>query len=208
MIRRILAAGVSAAALALAVPAVAQGAAEQRTPPPQMSFGTWGVDPAALDPAVDPGDDFFGYVNRKWIDANPIPPEFSRYGAFNLLGEKSVSDVEKLVSDLVASNPPTGSQARRIVDAFNAYLDTATIDARGLAPAQPYLDRIGQAPDLAALAELFATPGYPGVIAAGVTVDPKDPNRYIVSVGFEGMGLPDRDLYLVDNERNRTIQAA
>ena len=208
MIRRILAAGVSAAALVLAVPAVAQGAAEQRTPPPQMSFGTWGVDPAALDPAVDPGDDFFGYVNRKWIDANPIPPEFSRYGAFNLLGEKSVSDVEKLVSDLVASNPPTGSQARRIVDAFNAYLDTAAIDARGLTPAQPYLDKIRQAADLAALAELFATPGYPCLIAAGVTVDPKDPNRYIVSVGFEGMGLPDRDLYLVDNERNRTNQAA
>ena len=43
------------------------------------------------------------------------------------------------------------------------------------------------------------------MIAAGVTVDPKDPNRYIVSVGFEGMGLPDRDFYLVDNERNKTI---
>jgi putative endopeptidase len=207
MIRKILAASVSAAALALAIPAHAQEA-EERTPPPQMSFGTWGADPALLDPAVDPGDDFFAYVNGKWIAANPIPPEFSRYGAFNLLREKSTSDVEKLISDLVASNPPAGSQARRIVDAFNAYLDTAAIDAAGLAPAQPYLDKIRQAPDLAALAELFVQAGYPGLIAAGVTVDPKDPNSYIVSVGFDGMGLPDRDFYLVDNERNRTIQAA
>lgn len=206
MIRQIFAAGVSAMALALAFPAAAQE--EQRTPPPQMSFGTWGVDPAALDPAIDPGDDFFGYVNAKWIKANPIPAEFARYGAFNLLAEKSTSDVEKLISDLVKSNPPAGSQARRIVDAFEAYLDTAAIDAAGMAPARPYLDKIAQAPDLAALAGLFAEPGYPGLIAAGVTVDPKDPNKYIVSVGFEGMGLPDRDFYLVDNERNRGIQAA
>jgi putative endopeptidase len=208
MIRSTWAAGLTALALVLAAPAAAQDSAEERTPPPQMTFGTWGVDTSQLDPAVDPGQDFFAYVNHKWIDANPIPPEFSRYGAFNLLAEKSTSDVEKLVSDLVASNPPAGSQARRIVDAFDAYLDTQAIDARGLAPAQPYLDKIAAAPDLAALADLFAQPGYPGLIAAGVTVDPKDPNSYIVAVGFEGMGLPDRDFYLVDSERNREIQTA
>ena len=206
MIRRSLAMGVSTAALMLSLPTAAQE--EDRTPPPQMTFGSWGIDPAALDPAVDPGDDFFAYVNDKWLKANPIPPEFSRYGAFNLLAEKSTSDVEQLVRDLVASNPAPGSQARRIVDAFNAYSDTAAIDAAGLAPAKPYLDRIAAAPDLGALAELFADAGIPRVIGAGVTVDPKDPNRYIVSVGFDGMGLPDRDFYLVDNERNRTIQAA
>ena len=92
MIRRILAVGASAFALALSVPAAAQE--EDRTPPPQMSFGTWGIDPAELDQSVDPGDDFFAYVNGKWIAANPIPPEFSRYGAFNLLREKSTADVE------------------------------------------------------------------------------------------------------------------
>ena len=60
-------------ALALALPAAAQE--EERTPPPQMSFGTWGIDPAALDQAIDPGDDFFAYVNQKWIEANPIPAD-------------------------------------------------------------------------------------------------------------------------------------
>ena len=117
MIRRILAMGVSAAALTLSLPAAAQE--EDRTPPPQMTFGSWGIDPAALDPAVDPGDDFFAYVNDKWLKANPIPPEFSRYGAFNMLAEKSTSDVEQLVRDLVASNPAPGSQARRIVEEGN-----------------------------------------------------------------------------------------
>jgi putative endopeptidase len=207
MIRNLLAIGVSAAALTLSLPAAAQADAE-RTPPPQMSFGTWGVDPAALDRSVDPGDDFFAYVNGKWIADNPIPPEYARYGAFNLLGEKSTSDVEKLVTGLAASNPAPGTAGRRIVDAYQSFLDTTAIDAAGLAPAMPYLGKIEQASDLASLVELFPQAGLPGIVSAGVTVDPKDPNSYIVSLGFDGMGLPDRDYYLVDNERNRAIQAA
>jgi putative endopeptidase len=119
MIRRILAVGVSVAALAAALPAAAQEA--DRTPPPQMTFGTWGVDPAALDQDIKPGDDFFAYVNEKWLEANPLTPEFARYGAFDMLREKSTSDVETLVRELVASNPAPGTQERRIVDAFNAF---------------------------------------------------------------------------------------
>ncbi len=204
MIRHLLAAGVSAAALALAVPAVAQDEA----PLPTMSFGTWGVDPATLDPAVDPGDDFFAYANGKWVRENPIPPEFASFGAFDLLGEKSTADVKQLVDELVAAEPAPGTPERRIVDAYNAYYNTAAIESAGLAPARPYLDRIRNAANLEQLAELFVTPGYAMLVGAGVTVDQKNPNSYIVSVGFDGMGLPDRDYYLVDNERNRTIQAA
>jgi len=205
MIRTILAAGVSAAALALALPATAQE--EGRAPTPTMEFGAWGFDPAALDPAVDPGDDFFEHANGKWVRENPIPAEFTRFGAFNILREKSTADVEALVADLVASDPAPGTPERRLVDAYQSYLDTAAIEAAGLAPAQPHLQRIFQAPDLPSLVALFAEPGIPSVVSAGVTVDSKDPNSYIVSVGFDAMGLPDRDYYLVDNERNLEIRA-
>ena len=103
MIRHILSAGASVLALSLAVPAAAQDAhemegvheafhVEQGDAPaaatvatPTMSFGTWGFDPASLSPSIDPGDDFFAYANQKWLDANPLPPEYSRFGAFNLL---------------------------------------------------------------------------------------------------------------------------
>lgn len=203
MIRSLLAAGVSAAALVLAGPLAAQ---EQRAAP-TINYGTWGVDPSALDKAVDPGADFDAFVNGKWVRENPIPAEYTRYGAFNLLGEKSTADVEALVADLVKGNPAAGTPGRRIVDAYQSYLDTAAIDAAGMAPAQPYLAQIQGAADLKALARLFGTAGFSPVVAAGVTVDSKDPNRYIVSIGFDGMGLPDRDYYLVDSERNREIQA-
>ncbi|RPF71555.1 M13 family metallopeptidase [Aurantiacibacter spongiae] len=205
MIRKLLATGVSAAALALSLPAAAQD--EERAPTPTMEFGDWGFDPDALDPSVDPGDDFFEYANGKWIRENPIPAEYSRFGAFNILREQSTADVETLVRDLVASNPAPGSTEARIVAAYNSYLDTDAIDAAGLAPAYPYLSNIYNASSLEDLVELFAEPGYPSLVSGGVTVDDKDPNAYIVSLGFNGMGLPDRDYYLVDSERNEEIRA-
>jgi putative endopeptidase len=205
MLRRVLAAGVSAAALALSMPAAAQQT-EERAALPTMSFGTWGFDPALLDPAVRPGDDFFAYVNGRWVAENPIPAEYGRFGAFHILREKSTADVEKVVTDLAAANPAAGTAERRILDAYNTFLDTAAIDAAGLAPAQPYLQQIVGAPDLVSLVELFPKAGLPSLVSAGVTVDAKDPNRYIVSVGFDGMGLPDRDYYLVENERNEEIR--
>ncbi len=204
MIRQLLAIGVSATALALALPVAAQ---EESTAPPTMDFGTWGIEPGSIDPAVDPGDDFFAYVNGKWVRENPMPAEYSRFGAFDILGEKSTSDVKQLIDDLVAANPAPGTPERRIVDAYLAYTDTAAIEAAGLAPARSYLETIKGASSLDELAVLFPQAGYSPLVSAGVTVDSKDPNSYIVSVGFDGMGLPDRDLYLVDNERNLGIQA-
>jgi len=204
MIRRILAIGVSATALAMSLPAAAQDAT---TAPPTMDFGSWGINPASVDPAVDPGDDFFAYVNGKWVRENPMPAEYSRFGSFDILGEKSTSDVKALVDALVAANPAPGTAERRIVDAYLSYENTAAIEAAGLAPAQPHLAAIRNAASLDQLAVLFPQAGMSPMVSAGVTVDAKDPNSYIVSVGFDGMGLPDRDLYLIDNERNLGIQA-
>ncbi|MXO65824.1 M13 family metallopeptidase [Altericroceibacterium endophyticum] len=208
MIKQLLAVGVSAAALALSIPAAAQDEMEEKIPTPEMHFGTWGVDPDALDPAVDPGDDFFAYVNGKWIADNPIPPEYARFGAFNILREKSTADVDALVDELLAANPAPGTQERRIVDAYNAYMDTNAINSAGLAPAKPYLNEIMAAQDLSALIDVMGEPGEPALVSGSVTVDSKDPDSYIVSIGFNGMGLPDRDYYLVDNERNQEIRKA
>lgn len=217
MIRHIFASSISAIALAVAMPALAQeasGAPEleqeqtEETSAPTMNFGTWGVDITQVDASVDPGADFNAYVNGKWIAANEIPADRSRYGAFDMLAEASTQQVETLVRELVASNPAPGTTARRVVDTYQSFLDREAIDAAGLAPAQPYLNQIFAASDLSALAALFETPGYPALVAAGVTVDSRNPDSYAVSVGFSGMGLDDRDYYLVDSERNIEIRAA
>lgn len=232
MIRTFAKYGVSLAALALTAPAIADshdlhdGAhddhgevhfflaeGETATPEavvatPTMSFGTWGVDPKLLSTTVHPGDDFFAYVNQTWLDANPLPPEFSRFGAFTLLSEKSTSDVKALLDELVAKPAASLSyDERRIVDAYKSYLDTDAIEAAGLTPVYPYLTRIRGATTLQELAVLWAEPGMPSPIGGGVSVDAKQPDRYIASLGFSGLGLPDRAYYLDETEKGRDIQA-
>ncbi|ABC64506.1 M13 family metallopeptidase [Erythrobacter litoralis] len=215
MIRTVFATSASAFALALAAPATAQSGEtdpnqadyleEDRTP--TMSFGSWGVDPDLLSDTVDPGDDFFAYVNQEWLDANPLPAEFSRFGAFNLLREKSTEDVKTLIDELVARPRESLSHdERRIVDTYNAFLDTDAIEARGLAPIQPYVSRIAAATTLDELAMIWAEAGYSSPIGGFVNVDAKQPDQYVAYIGIGGLGLPDRDYYLDDSEKGREIQ--
>lgn len=226
MIRTFLAAGTSAVALAIAAPALAgghnddtvewladaaepSGGAEQGADvsTPTMSFGEWGVDPDLIDNSIHPGDDFFAHVNSKWLAANPLPPQYSRFGAFNLLNEKSTSDVKTLVDELVAAQPAAGTSERRIVDAYNAFYDTDAIDAAGLTPAYPYLTEIFGATSLDKLAALWAKPGYSSPVGGFVTVDQKQPDTYTVYVFSGGLGLPDRSYYSDDSEKGLAIQA-
>ena len=216
--------GASLAALVMAAPAMAQDPAHadhdnidtlladsaegEASTLPTMSFGTWGVDPALIDPSVKPGDDFNAYVNQRWIKANPLPNEFSRLGAFTLLGEKSTADVKALMDDLMAKPAASlSADEQRILGAYRSFLDTDAIEAAGLAPAKPHLDRIMAAKTLDDLAMLWAEPGYAAPIGGGVGVDAKQPDRHIATVGFGGMGLPDREYYKDETEKGRAIQA-
>jgi putative endopeptidase len=197
---------VAAACLVVLAPFGPAHAEEAATEAPTMSFGTWGFDPELLSPEIDPGNDFFGYANQKWIDANPLPPEHSRFGAFNLLREKSTSDVQTLVDDLVANSDGLPRSEKRIVDAYNAYLDTDAIDGTGLDPAEPYLDGIREADSLEKLAALWGDYAYGSPIWGFVSVDAKEPTRYSVYVGSGGLGMPDRTYYLDDSEKGVGIQ--
>ena len=211
MIRTLFAASASALALGLATPAMADdhAAAEEVNDTPTMSFGTWGFDTQYLSDTIDPGDDFFAYANQKWLDANPLPSDRARFGAFDLLAEKSTFDVKSVVDELTAK--PTAqltSDERRIVDAYNAYLDTDAIEAAGLAPAKPYLDAIAGADTLAELVTLWGTPGYPSPIGGGVNVDSKEPTRYSFYLGSGGLGMPDREYYFDESEKGLSIRKA
>jgi putative endopeptidase len=175
---------------------------------PSISFGSWGFDPAFLATDIKPGDDFNAFANKRWIDANPLPPEFSRIGAFVLLGEKSTADVKALVDEFAAKDAAAlSSDQQRVLDTYRTFLDADAIEAAGIAPAQPYLRRIYGATTLDTLAELWATPGFASPVGGFVTIDAKQPDRQIASVSFGGLGLPDRDYYLDTTEKGREVQA-
>jgi putative endopeptidase len=215
MIRKAAILGASAFALVLSTPALAdhheedaattQAKAEPATP--TMSFGTWGIDPTLLSSEIAPGDDFFAHANQEWLDANPLPAEFSRFGAFNLLREKSTTDVKALIDELAAKPADElSADEARIMAVYKAYLDTDAIEAAGLAPAQGHLNKIVTAQSLGDLATLWAKPGYPSPFGGFVSVDAKQPDQYVAYLGFGGLGLPDRDYYLDESEKGREIQ--
>lgn len=173
---------------------------------PIPSFGGWGFNPADVDPAAKPGNDFFAYVNGKWDRSEAIPPQYSYSGVALALVLGAEQAVKQIVGDLTAAPQAPGTTGQRIADSYRAFLDQKAIDAAGMAPAKPYLDAIRAAKTRAALSALFAAPGYPSPVGFYVSIDPDSPQANTVFTGIGGLGLPDRDYYLVDSERNRELQ--
>ncbi|WP_308517329.1 M13 family metallopeptidase [Sphingomonas flavescens] len=172
-----------------------------------MTFPGWGFNKADLDKSVKPNDDFFKYVNGKWFANEVIPPQYPYSGAALQLRLGAEGDVRAIVEEMAARQYPAGSLEQRIGDAYRAFLDVNAINAAGLAPAKPYLDRIGAAKSREDLAHLFAQPGIPSPIGAFVSIDRQDPNANTVYAAAGGLGLPDRDYYLVDSPKNLEIRA-
>ncbi|MDZ4869970.1 MAG: M13 family metallopeptidase [Alphaproteobacteria bacterium] len=161
-------------------------------------IGTWGVDLAAMDKSIKPGDDFFRHTGGTWMKTTQIPPDRSRWGSFNMLAAKSEEDVRAAVEDAAKTKPRAGTVERKAVDYYQSYIDTKAIEARGLDPVKDDLARIAAAATHEDLIKIVARPDVRAnlPVGMGVTLDQKRPNVYIVSVGQAGLGMPDRDYYL------------
>ena len=173
---------------------------------PQADFSGWGFNVADLNKAVKPGDDFFAYVNGKWEARETIPPQYPYSGNALALRLGAERDVRAIVEEMAAGGHPAGSLEQRIGDAYKTFLDVNAINAAGLTPAKPYLDRIAAANNREDLAHIFADPGMPSPINSFVSIDRQNPNANALYFGVGGLGLPDRDYYLVDSDKNAEIR--
>jgi putative endopeptidase len=174
---------------------------------PVPVYPGWGFNPADLDRSVKPGDDFFAFVNGKWLAKEEIPPAYAYSGVALALRLDAERKVRAIVDEMAAGTYPEGSLEWKVGQAYKAYLDTAAIEAAGMAPAKPYLDRIAAATTREDLARLFGATGYPAPLGVFVSIDRLNPQANAVYSGVGGMGLPDRDYYLVDNEKNLGLRA-
>ncbi|GAM98202.1 peptidase of M13 family [alpha proteobacterium U9-1i] len=179
------------------------------TPPRRpAAIGAWGIDLSVRDLSVNPGDDFFSYTNGLWIRDTEIPSDRVSFGTFDMLLEKSENDVRAIIEETARGTHAAGSNEQKIGDFYNSYLDQEAITAAGIAPAQPDLDRIAQATTHEALIRIVGAPDMPvaSPIGIGVTLDERNPNRYVVGMNHGGLSLPDRDYYLRNDEQFRTIR--
>ena len=166
-------------------------------------FGPWGVDLAAMDPAVKPGNDFFRYVNGEWLKSAQIPPDRSSTGSFLTLYIQSEERLSGIVADL-ATRPYDGLSAdeKKLRDLYDAFLDRPQIDARGLAPVQKDLDAIAAIRTADDVAAAMGTRrlSLSGPFAVWIGVEDKHPDSYVIQANQSGLGLPNRDYYLRDDK--------
>ncbi|MDR2216601.1 MAG: M13 family metallopeptidase [Nevskiaceae bacterium] len=163
---------------------------------PKAVLGTFGVDLANRDEAVKPGDDFFDYANGKWLASFQMPADKARFGAFDQLAEQSETDVRAIVDELLANPPAAGSTPAKVADLYAGWMDEAAIESRGIEPLQPYLQQINAVRDRAGLLKLMGSPEFAAPFGVEIDADPQDPTRYLVWIGQEGLGMPNRDYYL------------
>ena len=160
---------------------------------PAPKIGTFGFDTAGMDTTVAPGDNFYQYANGTWAKNTPIPADKSNYGTFNILDDLSRERTRTIIEEQ-AKNPNS-----KIGHAYNSYMDQAAIEAKGLAPLEPWLNEIRALESKAGLAELYAEGDEIGISSPFrmyVGQDDKDPDHYILGMIQGGLGMPDRDYYL------------
>src|SRR5215469_2649799 len=171
------------------------------------AIGDFGLDLTAGDHKVKPGDDFFSYANGSWYDSFTIPPDRSSFGPFDRLDELSKERVRAIIEQAAAAHAAPGTPEQQIGDYYAAYMDQAAIEARGLRPAEPDLQRIADAHTHAQIARLFGEPGFASLFDVQLPADFKNPDRYSVFISEATLGLPDRDYYLKDDPQLKELRA-
>jgi predicted metalloendopeptidase len=197
---RFVAAGAVAVAAAVASPAGAQTSAQ-----------ALGIDTTNFDRSIRPQDDFYRFVNGGWVRRTEIPQDASSWGAFNELHERSRAALHTIVEEAQHSNAAPGSELRKVGDLYASFMDSARIESLGLAPLRPDMAAIAAVASPADLPVAFARVARVGVqtpFAVAVGPDQKRSRENIVTVGQSGLGLPDRDYYLLQDGKMRSTRQA
>jgi putative endopeptidase len=187
-----LAAALSPVVQAADVPAENTNAAKR--------YGTWGVDLDAMDRSVKPGEDWFRFVNGKWVSSAQIPADKTSIGSFALLRDLSELRVHQILEGWAADKTlKPGSDEAKVAALYRTFMDEAAVEKADAKPLQPYLDAIKAAKTSDDVVKLMgrAHGGFgTSLVRIGIGDDQKNPDRNTVYLSQAGLGLPDRDYYL------------
>src|SRR5512142_1502275 len=183
------------------------------------SSAVHGIVVANMDRSVKPGDDFFLYANGDWIKRTEIPPDRGGVSGFTALLNIADKNTADIIEEAAKSKAPAGSEAQKMADLYNAYMDEAAIDKRGLAPLKPMLDAISAIKDKQQLAHALGetlradvdplnNTNYHTQNLFGLWVGPgfSDYEHYNAYLLQCGIAMPDRDYYVSDSAHMKEIQ--
>ena len=170
------------------------------------------LNPDYFADSIPAGTDFYAHVNKGWMEAHPLKPEYSRFGQFNVLNDENEERVREIVLGLSKQNPEEGTVAFKVATIYEHAMDSVRRNTEGADPIAADLQKINdweEKPE--ALDDLFlwihanyASPFF----SAGPQENLNNSNEYAMYVGGGGLGLSDRDYYLENDERNTAVREA
>ena len=170
-----------------------------------------GIEPSGFDTTCKPCDDFWRFVNGTFLDKNPIPARYPNWGVMSMVNEAN-KERSRTILEAARSNTKAaaGSDTRKMGDLYGSCMDEAAINARGIQPLKPELDRVAavkSVKDLVALlVALQRTLPFQGPIGIVGAPDAKNSKVVVAYVGNGGLSLPDRDYYMKDDDRSVEIR--
>lgn len=171
---------------------------------------TKSLDVKGIDNTVPAQKDFYHHVNTKWQKNHPLTPEYSRYGQFNILNDSSNNRIKRIVTGLAATNPKPGTNAYKIATIYEQGMDSVRRNKEGATPIKAKLAKIENTkPE--EMGDLFRyMHRYEASPLFGVMMmeDLANSQVYSMYVGSAGLGLGDRDYYLLNDKRNKEVRNA
>lgn len=168
-----------------------------------------GIDVANLDTTAMPGSDFYQFACGGWIKAHPLTDEYARFGSFDLLAENNREQLKGLIEELAARKSESGSIAWKIGNLYNMAMDSVKLNANGVAPVKPQLEKIA-AVSQDGLVELIAEmrrSGFDPYFGLYIGSDDMNSSMNIAHIYQSGLGLGDRDYYLKEDDHTKDIRA-
>lgn len=164
-----------------------------------------------MDLTVLPGEDFYMYCNGGWKKNNPLPAQESRWGVFDKLGDTSLEQVHAIVEEVMATESEPGSIAQKITTMYKLGMDSVKLNAEGAAPIKEQLAQIEAIKDGKELAGMIASMHREGIFPYFYTFvdsDEKNSSMNVFTLYQAGIGMGDRDYYLLQDEDTKAIRAA
>lgn len=169
-----------------------------------------GIDISGFDKSANPKDNYYQYINGKWLERTEIPADKSNYGAFTALYDQSQIDLRIIIEESAAhKDKKEGSDEQKVGDFYLDYMDSNLVEELRLTPLKSELamiSKVNNREDLLKLIAYFKKINIQIPFGYWINQDLKQSDQYIGYLNQGGLGLPDRDYYFRDDEKFRDIR--
>ena len=171
-----------------------------------------GIDKANFDLSVKPGNDFYHYAAGGWLKSHPLDAEHPMNGAFVDLDELNQKRIRSLIEEYANTPQQKGTLGQKIGSIYRMMMDSVKLNKDGYAPLKPYLDRVAAIKDIHQFQLVSAQLDKVGIgvsmFDVGVGADQRNASMNIVGISQGGIGLPERDYYLKDDDQTVKVREA